>query len=444
LKSESFNILTQTEKIADIDLNLIDSAYKFALMIPQSETERVLEEHLATFGLAAERQKELKSFEETANGVSCNLQHTDGSEETVNASWLIGCDGAHSIVRHQLGKQFLGSTMLNDWLLADVHLAGISGPPAGNIFWHDQGILVILPLGGTRYRVIADLGESSGPIGEANRPSPTLADVQQVLDVRGPAGVIASDAVWLSSFTINERKVEDYRSGRIFLAGDAAHVHSPAGGQGMNTGMQDAFNLAWKLALVFHGSSNPELLLDSYSAERSAIAKLVLEASGRVTSMALLRGGIKQAIRNHVASLLFGLAPVKHTMADVLTEVAIGYHHSPLNGDATAAPGGPMPGKRAPIRQEEVPVGSGRLPRFALYADPRNMPPSLLEKFSSIVEPVLRAPFHSGGIWLVRPDGYVALSATTDSWDAVTAYLSHLFGDDPSANRASLTLELTT
>ena len=196
-----------------------------------------------------------------------------------------------------------------------------------------------------------------------------MEEVQRILDVRGPSGIQASDPVWLSSFSINERKVSDYRLGRVFLAGDAAHVHSPAGGQGMNTGMQDACNLAWKLALVSRGICAPEPLLSSYSTERSAIAKLVLEATGKATAVAVMKGGIKQSIRNHVASLVFGFAPVKHTMANLLSEVDVAYSESPLNAHSAHAHGGPEPGKRAPIRQGEPKLGSGNTPRFALFAE---------------------------------------------------------------------------
>jgi 2-polyprenyl-6-methoxyphenol hydroxylase-like FAD-dependent oxidoreductase len=428
LKAGSVNILSGNEEIAHLDMTQVDSGYKFVLMIPQSETERLLEEHLVTFGVKAERQTELKDFYETADGVSCVLQHADGSEETVDVSWLIGSDGGHSTVRHKLGMEFHGSTLLSDWVLADLHLSGISGPPAVNIYWHADGVLALFPLEGSRYRIIADVGESSGSIGEGHLPDPTLEEVQRILDVRGPGGIQASDPVWLSSFSINERKVQDYRSGRVFLAGDAAHVHSPAGGQGMNTGIQDACNLAWKLALVSRGLCQPEPLLGSYSTERSAIAKLVLEATGRATSMAVMRGGIKQSIRNHVASLILGFAPVKHTMANVLSEIAVGYSDSPLNAETERAHSGPEPGKRAPIRQSESPVGSGNTPRFALYAEPDSMPSGLLERYAAILEPALRTPFHPGGLWLVRPDGYVALASKAGNWDAVEAYFGHLRG----------------
>ena len=263
-----------------------------------------------------------------------------------------------------------------------------------------------------------------GPIGEGNHPAPTLEEIQRVLDVRGPGGIKAGDAVWSSNFSINERKVEDYRSGRVFVAGDAAHVHSPAGGQGMNTGMQDAFNLTWKLALVSRGLCRPEPLLSSYSLERSPIAKLILEFTGKATAGALLQGGLKQYIRNHVASLVLGFSPVMHTMANVLSEITIGYSDSPLNAPTHHAHDSLKPGKRAPIRQNEPPVGSGDSPRFALFAASSDMPANLPQKYSGLLETTPRTPFSSDSLSLVRPDGYVALSTKKGDWTAVEAYLN--------------------
>jgi 2-polyprenyl-6-methoxyphenol hydroxylase-like FAD-dependent oxidoreductase len=426
LKVQEANILSGRELIAHVEMTGVDSPHNFVLMIPQSETERLLEEHIATFGLKAERQVELKQLHSGADGVSCTLLHPDGREETVETPWLIGCDGAHSTVRHQLGMEFHGSTLLSDWILADIHLSGVTGVPAVNIFWHAEGMIAIFPLRGTRYRVIADVGESSGSIGEGNNPAPTIEEIQRILDVRGPGGIQASDPVWLSAFSINERKVSEFRSGRVFLAGDAAHVHSPAGGQGMNTGMQDACNLAWKLALVSRGICAPEPLLSSYSTERSAIAKLVLEGTGKATAVGVMRGGIKQSIRNHVASLVFGFAPVKHTMANLLSEIAVGYSESPLNAQSKHGHGGPEPGRRAPIRQGESKVGSGDTPRFALFAEDTPASRSLLAKYPNLIEPSPRKQFSDGGLWVVRPDGYVALAAKHDAWNDVDAYLSRL------------------
>src|ERR1700678_874657 len=157
LKAAHTNIFAGEKLISRVDLSSVDTPYKFVLLIQQSETERLLEEHLADLGARVERQVELKTFVQSADGVACILTHADGTEERVEASWLLGCDGAHSQVRHQLGMSFDGSTMLNDWILADLHIDGVQGPPAGNIYWHRLGTLAIFPLGGFRYRTIADV-----------------------------------------------------------------------------------------------------------------------------------------------------------------------------------------------------------------------------------------------------------------------------------------------
>jgi 2-polyprenyl-6-methoxyphenol hydroxylase-like FAD-dependent oxidoreductase len=431
LPTGSVNILTNQEIIGHADMSGVDSQYKFVLMIAQSETERLLEEHLATLQVKTERQTELIDFTQNAGGVSYVLKHADGRQETGEASWLIGADGAHSLVRHKLNKEFHGSTLLSDWMLADLHLTGVPGPPAINLYWHSDGILALFPLHGTRYRVIANTGEISGPIGEGNRPAPTLAEIQRVLDARGPGGITASDPIWVSNFAINERKVEDYRTGRVFLAGDAAHVHSPAGGQGMNTGMQDAFNLTWKLALVARGICQPEPLLASYSTERSHIAKMLLEATGLATEGAVLQGSFKQFIRNHVASLVLGFSPVTHALTNVLSEITVGYANSPLNAHTQQAHDAPKPGKRAPIRVDEKPVGSGNAPRFALFAPAATVPAALLQKFSSILEAAPRPPLSPDSIVIVRPDGYVALSTKSNDWASVETYLNQFL---PKAN----------
>jgi 2-polyprenyl-6-methoxyphenol hydroxylase-like FAD-dependent oxidoreductase len=171
-----------------------------------------------------------------------------------------------------------------------------------------------------RYRVLADL-----PLTDAEHPpDPTLEQVQAVINRRGPPGLVAYDLIWLAGFRINGRKVADYRYGRVFLVGDAAHVHSPAGGQGMNTGMQDAFNLAWKLALVIHGACG-ERLLDSYSAERSYVGDQLLKDAARLTAIGTLKNPLAQGIRNLVGHFMLGLAPIQHAFVNTLTEVSIGY-----------------------------------------------------------------------------------------------------------------------
>ena len=265
-KAEAVNFIAGDKVIGRINMEGVQSPYPFGLMLPQSETERLLEERLRGLGVAVERRVELIAFKSNADGVEAVLRHADGREEAVSADWLVGCDGAHSAVRHGLGAPFAGETLKSDWMLADIHMTGYPCPDSEtSVYWHHDGVFVIFPISPGRYRVVADLP----PAGAEHPPTPTLEQVQAIIDRRGPSGLMAFDPIWLAGFRINGRKVANYRWGRVFLAGDAAHVHSPAGGQGMNTGMQDAFNLAWKLALVVRKTCD-EHLLDSYSPERSA------------------------------------------------------------------------------------------------------------------------------------------------------------------------------
>ena len=275
-------ISTGREIVAEVSFDLIDSRFAYALMIAQSETERVLEERLAASGVAVERTVELTRFGDKGASVEATLTKASGESETLDVGWLVGCDGAHSAVRHGLGFAFEGSTLQSHWALADGHIAGLDPADHLHIFWHRDGILAFFPIVGDRWRVIADLGPARD--GETH-PDPTLEQINGLMARRGSAGIVMSDPVWLAAFRINERKVKDYAKGRVFLAGDAAHIHSPAGGQGMNTGMQDAFNLAWKLALVIEGAARPSLL-DSYSRERSAVGDRVLRNAGLMTEAA--------------------------------------------------------------------------------------------------------------------------------------------------------------
>ncbi len=400
------------------------TAYPFALMIAQSETERLLEDHLAAQGIQVERQVELLRFTPGADSVEATLRHPDGHEETLRTPWLLGCDGAHSAVRRGLGMAFEGETLPSEWVLADVHLANVTTPPDElAIHWHADGALVLFPIAPGRWRVIADIGETDDT---AARHEPTLAEVQALIDRRAPGGIVASDPVWLSGFRINERKVRDYSAGRVFLAGDAAHIHSPAGGQGMNTGMQDAFNLAWKLALVITGKAAAPALLPSYSIERSAVGDMVLANAGRMTAAATLRGDFKQGVRNFLASLVLQVPAVQRKLGQTMTELTIAYPASPLTVSGGHFQGGPAAGARAPIRPGESPFGAGPSPRFALCAIAAADAGALIARHAALLEPAPRAPFADGAMWLVRPDGHVALVANAGDWAAVDAWFARL------------------
>jgi 2-polyprenyl-6-methoxyphenol hydroxylase-like FAD-dependent oxidoreductase len=420
-KMRSASIIAGSHQLAHISLDVPETPHPYGLMLPQSETERLMEQHLNATGVQVERQVELTHFTPGTDHVAATLRHSDGRNETFDATWMIGCDGAHSSIRHGLGIKFEGATLSNSWLLADIHLAGNPTPPDEiATYWHADGLLMIFPIAPGRFRVIGDIGT----VTPDERPKdPTVEDVQALLEQRGPGGIQASTPLWLSHFAINERKVSEYRAGRVFLAGDAAHVHSPAGGQGMNTGMQDACNLAWKLAFVHHGLTTPEPLLDSYSTERSEIARQVLRDSGRLTSVATLRGSLLQSLRNHAASLALRLAPVQRAIMNTMAEVSIGYPNGPLNRAGKSRHSGPPAGARAPVATSDHPVGSGSRPRFALFAQSDPAGATLFARHSDLLEPETRPPFDTDGIWLVRPDGYVAMTANTGDWESVSAYL---------------------
>ena len=424
LKVTAANIVAGSRDVAHIRLDTMETPHPYALMLPQSETERLMEQHLNTCGVEVERQVQLMQFVADADKVAATLQHEGGREEVLQVPWLIGTDGAHSTVRHGLGMSFEGNTLPSDWILADVHLAGVQTKPDElNLFWHQDGVLAMFPISPGRYRVIADIGDAQS---DSHRADPTLEEVQTILDTRGPGDITASAPIWLASFRINERKVADYRVGRVFLAGDAAHIHSPAGGQGMNTGMQDACNLAWKLALVHRGLAVSEPLLNSYSTERSAVGRQVLADAGRLTTVAILRGGLMQSLRNHLASLVFGLSPVRNAMANKLAELSIGYSAEPLVPSGRHGHGGPSPGHRAPVTSLDQPVGAGPTPRFVLFgnADPAGF--EVITRYRDVLEPEIRAPFVEGGIWLVRPDGYVATAAGRGEWSEIDDYLNRV------------------
>jgi FAD binding domain len=340
----------------------------------------------------------------------------------LETAWLIGCDGAHSTVRHTLGMSFLGDTLQSDWMLADIHMKGYPYPESEiATYWHQDGVLVVFPISPGRFRVIADAGLAAG----VHPADPTLDQVQAVVDKRGPAGLVVSDPVWLSAFRINERKVANYRSGRVFLAGDAAHVHSPAGGQGMNTGMQDAFNLAWKLALVCRKACSDKLL-DSYSVERSAVGEQVLKAAGRLTAVATMKNHTAQTLRNLIGRVVLGLAPFRNAMMDTMTEISIGYQKSPLNGPNVHG-AVPAPGERVAPIVGQIPVGSGDAPRFVLFAQSSNATIALIEKFKGLLDPDIRPPLNSAGMWLVRPDGYASCLAMNEEVKVLGDYL-HAIG----------------
>ncbi|MCM1947177.1 FAD-dependent monooxygenase [Streptomyces sp. G2] len=320
--------------------------YGFAAL-PQYETERLLEEALARHGTRIERGTVLDAFEQDPDGVTARLTDATGTREELRASYLVGCDGAHSTVRKGLGLSFEGGAFPEEYMLGDVEVDWDLPEGYGLRATHLDGtgavddVLVCIPLPGRRrYRMSMRVPpELSAPVpgtadgvahGLDGARAPGLADIQAVLDRLSPQRTTASALRWASVFRISHRIVDRYGEGRVFVAGDAAHIHPPTGAQGMNTGIQDAYNLAWKLALAVGGRASDGLLA-SYDAERRPVGE---EVVGRTVRHAAA-GGV-QADPEDPATLMLREA-----------QLLVGYRGSPVVDPPGDGPG-PAPGDRAP------------------------------------------------------------------------------------------------
>lgn len=350
------NMYANGKRIAHMPFDELDTPYPFILDLAQSETEKILAARLTNLGVAIERQVELSNLaqnEQAERGITATLRHVDGQEETVMCTWLIGCDGAHSMVRHLLNMPFAGIAYPEDFALADVKIHWSLPANEMHLFLHEDGIFAAFPLSGGRYRLIVETSEHAH---KEKQPDPTLQDFQRYLKERGPEGATLDDPVWMSAFRIHARKVEHYRQGHVFLSGDAAHIHSPAGGQGMNTGIQDVCNLAWKLALV-QTNRAPLTLLDSYEAERHPVAEAVLQTSDLLIRMATIHQPLLQQVRNRVVPLLSQLEIVQRRFVEQISELNIHYRNSPIVSEHSSLPThlsihkGPQSGDRAPAVQ---------------------------------------------------------------------------------------------
>ncbi|WP_327266407.1 FAD-dependent monooxygenase [Streptomyces sp. NBC_01232] len=321
--------------------------YGFAAL-PQYETERVLDEFLGRFGTAVERGTELVSFRQDPDGVTCRL-HTPSGEEEVRTRFLVGCDGAHSIVRKGLGLSFEGGAFAEEYMLADVRVDWDLPPGYAVRSMHRNGdgavddVLVCIPLPGHgRYRMSmmvppelstapqADAAGDGITHGLQSGRSPGLADIQAVVDRLSPQPTTASDIRWTSVFRISHRIVDRYGDGRVFVAGDAAHIHPPTGAQGMNTGIQDAWNLAWKIALAVGDGTAHSRMLASYDAERRPVGE---EVVGRTVRHAV------EGMENDPDD------PATLMMREA--QLLVGYRGSPIVDPPGDGPG-PRPGDRAP------------------------------------------------------------------------------------------------
>jgi 2-polyprenyl-6-methoxyphenol hydroxylase-like FAD-dependent oxidoreductase len=276
VQAPRFTIRDGRRTLIPVDFSVLPTDYPYSLMVPQATTERLLLDRLTELGGSVIRPKALASVAQDADGVTATFEDGD----VIRARYVVGADGIHSTVREQAGIGFEGGVYQESFTLADVRLRGEVPDDEVILFWAKAGLTVVAPLPGDIFRIVA-------PVAEAPQ-EPSMAFIQQLLDDRGlRAGrMVVTDVIWGSRFRIHHRVADTYRAGRLLLAGDAAHVHSPAGGQGMNLGIQDAVALADALAGVLAGEADS--VLDEYSAARRPIAQQVVEMTDRLTRLAML------------------------------------------------------------------------------------------------------------------------------------------------------------
>jgi 2-polyprenyl-6-methoxyphenol hydroxylase-like FAD-dependent oxidoreductase len=407
------------------------SPFPYALVLSQDEHERLLVGHLTGLGIEIERRTELLGFEETAGGVVARLKRADGATETCEAAYIAGCDGAHSIVRETLGVGFAGGTYDHLFYVADVKASGPGINGDIHISLDAADFLVIFPLKGEgRARFVGTMLEDA----EHRQESVGWKDVNKRV-IEG-MHINIEGVNWFSTYRVHHRVAEHFRKGRAFLLGDAAHIHSPVGGQGMNTGIGDAVNLAWKLAAVLRGRAD-EALLESYEPERTAFARRLVETTDRVFTGVTSAGAMDRWVRLHLVPFLlptlFKFKAVRHLMFRTVSQAVVNYRGSSLSeGRAGEVHGGDrLPWVKAELNggddnfapltslDWQVHVYGIAAPEVQAVCDERKLP---LHVFPWRRE-MSRAGLRRNAVYLLRPDGYVALVNSEGSAEAVTSYL---------------------
>jgi 2-polyprenyl-6-methoxyphenol hydroxylase-like FAD-dependent oxidoreductase len=407
------------EKIAQ-DL----TPYPFVQMFPQDEHERLLIERLASFGAAVERSTELIGFTDTGDHIVAQLRNSKG-QETCEAAYIAGCDGARSCVRQTMGTGFPGGTYQQIFYVADADASGPSVNGEINLDLDEADFLAVFPLQGTgRVRLI-------GTVRDARAKH---ADTLVFQDVSGRAiehlKININKVNWFSTYHVHHRVAEHFRKGRAFVLGDAAHIHSPAGGQGMNTGIGDAINLAWKLADVLQGGASEDLL-DSYEPERIAFARKLVKTTDQVFTMATAEGKLAEIVRTRIVPLVVPTAARVEALREwifrTISQLMINYRDSQLSmGRAGEIHGGDrLPWVKTadnygPLAQPswQVHVYGKASQDLTERCRTRSLPLHVFEWR----EEHAAAGFARNAIYLIRPDTYVALAEESGSPEAIEVY----------------------
>ncbi|MQA96639.1 MAG: monooxygenase [Streptosporangiales bacterium] len=435
---------------------LRDTAFPYLLFLSQAETEEILGARLAAAGVEVERGTELTGAGEVTGGVRCTLRRSDGASEHVLARYVAGCDGARSTVRRLAGISFPGGAYPQTFLLADLEADGDLAAGVVHAWPSADGLMFLFPLGRpATWRMLA----VREPVGPADPEKVTLEELQALADRRTGGTVRLRDPVWSTAFTIGHRLAKRYRRGRFFLAGDAAHVHSPAGAQGMNAGIQDAWNLGWRLGFVTGGDAGPALL-DAYETERLPVGRFLLSFTDRATSAALSARPAARLARGRVLPRVLPLAarfaPGRGYAFRIVSQLTVAYRRSPDVAEGVPRlRRGPVPGARLPdlpvLRDGAYTTIQAELTGPYLHlllcgdAGPARDAEALAARYRGVLRVhrltrdavpgalrdagghLLRRLGTGGrGVYLIRPDGHVAYRCAGDDLTGAAEYLHGL------------------
>lgn len=431
-KVPAINLWVQGEQRAHLGFGSIGgdlTPYPFLHIFPQDEHERLLIQRLQELGVSVERGTELLSYTEEGDHVSVRLRGPQGREEASETTYIAGCDGAHSLVRETMGTGFPGGTYRQVFYVADVQA---QGPPLNgelHIDLDEADFLAVFPLAAReRARLIGTVRDERADRPETLRFEDVSDRAIQHLKVQ------VERVNWFSTYRVHHRVTQHFRKGRAFVLGDAAHIHSPAGGQGMNTGIGDAINLAWKLQAVLTGRA-PDALLDSYETERIKFARRLVATTDKVFTFATADGRLAELIRTRIAPVLMprliGFEFAREFLFRTVSQIMLNYSDGPLSeGAAGHVHGGDrLPWAPAAVGDNFIPLSNpvwqihvyGALtPDLATWCNHHRL---ALHRFDWSPEHE-KAGLARNALYLIRPDTYVALADTTRSARAIENYCS--------------------
>lgn len=444
------SMISEGKTIVSFPFDKIPGNYPFVLFLPQNETEALLINHLEALGGTIERGVELLAIVNNSDEVAALLVCPDGKLEYTSARWAIACDGAHSTVRQRLGIPFTGSSSGLNFFLADLQLEGpdLLGDEL-RVYLHRGDVIFIGRLNETLCRVIVALNEEQRSEQCESERELNLCDFQNAID-RAGIRLRAVSSEWMTTFHVSDRRAGHIRHQNVFLAGDASHIHSPVAGQGMNTGIQDTANLAWKIAAVRAGADSR--LLDSYQHERGQVSERLLRNTSRVLEAATQKNPILEKIRDLVISTMSGIPLVQEQIVGFVSETAIHYRDSPAvieaGGDGSIRAGDRMPNPELVSRDRTLRLldrlkstGDRHLiigadgPSSRLVQERLPQAESFfvdLAQISQDSQEFSRLLGKPGEFVVIRPDGYVGFHGTVNDLERLDEYAKWMALDHPA------------